>query len=167
MTVRPDAHGMGAAKKHFSKKSQTAPVPVVDFSVDFDVDGEATEHAFVARPAITYGDMVALKKYENDSQGAVLPFLDRIIRRSLRNDDGVPLKWRPEVKSGEFTTPDGEKKPLADLEKYTAFEAGSSRRRWAELIESDDAVVDFETVMSLFEYLAEAASDRPTERSQR
>jgi hypothetical protein len=159
---------MGASKKHFSKKPTTQQVPIVDFSVDFDVDGEATEHHFTARPAITYGDMVALKKYENDSQGAVLPFLDRIIRRSLRNDDGVPLKWTPVVKAGEFTTPGGEQKPVTDLDKYTAFTAGSSRRRWAELIESDDAVVDFETVMSLFEHLAEQASaDRPTERSQR
>jgi hypothetical protein len=152
---------MGASKKRFSKKSGT-PATVIDFSVDFDVDGDVVEHSFKARPAITYGDMVALKKYENDSQGAVLPHLDRIIRRSLLNDDGVPLKWVAEVKDGEFTAPDGEKKPFSEVEKFTAHDAGSSRRRWTALIESDDAVVDFEQIMALFEHMAEVAGTRPT-----
>jgi hypothetical protein len=155
------------APKRFSKPSNALPPPTVDFTVDFDVDGQTVEHTFSARPAITYGDMVGLKKHERDDQGGVLPYLDRIIRRSLRNDDGVPLKWAPEIKDREFTNPAGEKVPFAELEKYTAHEAGSSRRRWAELIESDDAVIDFEQVMSVFEWLAEVVGDRPTQRPQR
>jgi hypothetical protein len=151
-----------ASKKRFGRKADIEPIPVVDFSVTFDVDGEETEHYFKARPQITYGDMVALKKHEADDQGAVLPYLDRVIRRSLINNDGTPVKWRPIVKAGQFANPDGTDVPVADLPKYTAHEAGSSRRRWVELIDSDDAVVDFEQVMSVFEWLAEEAANRPT-----
>jgi hypothetical protein len=71
------------------------------------------------------------------------------------------------VAGGKFTAPDGSEALAADLPKYTAHEAGSSRRRWIELIESDDAVIDFEQIMQVFEWLAEEAADRPTERPQR
>lgn len=158
---------MPAASRKFGRKANPEPLPVVPFSVVFDHEGEEIEHHFTARPQITYGDMVGLKKHEQDEQGAVLPYLDRIIRRSLRNDDGTPLKWTPLVKAGHFTSPDGNETPVADLPKYTAHEAGSSRRRWSELIESEEDIVDFDQVMEVFEYLAEVASDRPTERPQR
>lgn len=158
---------MAAPKKRFSRKTDHEPAPTVEFSVDFDHDGEIREHHFTAHPKITYGDMVGLKTHQKDTQGGVLPYLDRIIRRSLDDTDGVPLKWEPDIAAGEFTTPDGNQAPLADLPKYQDFDAGSSRRRWAELIESDDAVVDFEQVMGVFEYLAEAVADRPTSRPQR
>jgi hypothetical protein len=158
---------MPATKKRFGKKKDSAPIPETSFSVDFSRDGKEEEHFFVARPQLAYGDMVGLKRHEQDEDGKVLPVLDRIIRRAMRNDDGTPVNWKPVVQDGEFTAPDGKLVPANDLPKYTAHEAGSSRKRWIELIESDDAVVEFEQVMALFEHLCAVSSDRPTERPQR
>jgi hypothetical protein len=158
---------MPATSKRFGRKKATEKVPPVKFSVVFEVDGEEVEHFFTALPTLTYGDMVGLKRHENDENGQVLPVLDRIIRRAMLNKDGTPTGWKPVVKDGELTAPDGKLVPANDLPKYTAHEAGSSRKRWIELIESDDAVVDFEQVMALFEFLCEASSARPTERPQR
>jgi len=153
---------MTAKTKRFGRKSRTA-IPVVDFTVAFEIDGEEVDHLFSARPQITYGDMVGLKRHEKDTEGGVLPYLDRIIRRSLRNDDGVPANWAPVIRDGEFTNPDGTSCPVEDLPKYTAHEAGSSRRRWIALIESEDAVIEFDVVMSLFEWLAgEVGAGRPS-----
>jgi hypothetical protein len=156
---------MPATKKKFSRKKNSPAIAIVDFEVEFIRDEVPETHAFRARPDITYGDMVELKRHENDSNGKVLPVLDRIIRRSMLNTDGAKTGWAPAVKDGKFVAPDGKEHPVEDLPKFTSHEAGSSRRRWIELIESDSAYVDFETVMSLFEYLAEEAGRRPTERS--
>lgn len=160
---------MAASKKHFgTRKGKPAePLTEVEFEVEFERDGEFEEYTFRAKPQITYSDMVALKKHESDDQGAVLPYLDRMIRRALRNDDGTPIRWRAEPKGGKFTAPDGSEQPVADLAKFTAHEAGSSRRRWVELVESDDATIHIDDVMNIFEYFAEVAADRPTERPQR
>ena len=155
------------SKKRFGRKKAAEKVPPVTFSVVFDVDGEEVEHSFTALPSLTYGDMVGLKRHEADENGKVLPVLDRIIRRAMLNKDGTPLNWTPVVKDGELTAPDGKLVPANDLPEYTKHEAGSSRKRWVELIESDEAVVDFEQVMSLFEYLCEVSADRPTERQPR
>jgi hypothetical protein len=158
---------MPATKKRFGKKKDSAPIPETSFSVDFTRDGVDEEHFFNARPQLAYGDMVGLKRHEQDEDGKVLPVLDRIIRRAMRNDDGTPTSWKPAVQDGEFTAPDGKLVPATDLPTYTKHEAGSSRKRWIELIESDDAVVEFEQVMALFEHLCAVSSDRPTERPQR
>lgn len=156
-----------APKKRFTRKKDTQLPPPVPFSAVFTRDGEEVEHHFLARPAITYSDMVALKTHEADDKGAVLPYLDRMIRRCLLNTDGTKKGWQPEVKGGKFTAPDGTEAEAADVGKYISHEAGSSRRRWVELIGSDDHVIDFDQVMEIFEWLAEEAAARPTGRSQR
>lgn len=153
--------------KRFRAKRNSEERPDVPFSVDFDVDGAEVEYHFTARPAITYGDLVGLKRHESDGSGGVITYLDRIIRRALRDDDGTPLKWQPEINGGKFVAPDGTTRPVADLDKVTSLEAASSRRRWVRLIDSDDAVITFEQVMGIFEYLAEQMADRPTSRPPR
>lgn len=153
--------------KHFApKRENIVPPPLVEFSIDFVRDGVSEVHEFAARPRMSYGDTVGLIKNQDNDSGT-LPFLDRLIRRSLVNDDGVPAKWAPEFEDGEFTAPDGSKHPSAELAQFTTFEAGSSRRRWAYLLDKDDDVeVEIEQIVAVFEYLTSAASEaRPTKRS--
>lgn len=53
----------------------------------------------------------------------------------------------------------------AALEKFTAREAGSSRRRWDHLMDRDDeSVIQMEDLMEIVRWLAAQASERPTGR---
>jgi hypothetical protein len=156
-----------SAKKHFAPQRKVDKAPIVEFSVGFVRDGVEEVHEFAARLRVSYADTVGLVK--NQGGEGALPYLDRMIRRSLVDDDGTPAKWRPEASDGKVVAPDGTEVDIADAQKYTAFEAGSSRRRWVQLMEHDDDVeVELEQIMQVFEYLAsEAAEGRPTSRSSR
>ena len=157
----------GMAKRFRATRPEVDDRPDVKFSVDFLVDDQEVEYHFTAKPDITYGDIVGLKRHEKDPSGAAITYLDRIIRRALRDDDGVPAKWEPQIKGGKFTAPDGTEHPVSDLEKFTSLEAASSRRRWVKLIDSDDAVIHYEQVIDIFQFLAEQVAERPTLRSPR
>jgi hypothetical protein len=64
-----------------------------------------------------------------------------------------------------FTGPDGEPYTWDELDRFTKYEAGSSRRRWSELMDNeDDLVVDAEVISGVFEHLVGLAAARPTRR---
>lgn len=144
--------------KHFAPKRDVKAAPVVEFSIDFIRDGVAELHEFSARPRTSYGDVLGLVKNQDDDNGKALPHLDAMIRRCLLNDDGVPQKWKPVIEDGHFTAPNGDRTLIAELPKFVTFEAGSSRRRWVQLIEHDGEVeVELDQIAGVFEYLAETA----------
>lgn len=155
--------------KHFPSDRDAAPVAPVEFSVDFvreQPEGPPTveTHEFAARPQMAYGDVLGLVANENDPKA--IGFLDRLIRRALVNDDGVPEKWRPYVHEGHFTAPGGGHTPADQLPKFELHAAGSSRRRWVELIGSDEVAVSMKQISAVMEFLTEEASEgRPTSKS--
>jgi hypothetical protein len=66
----------------------------------------------------------------------------------------------------KFRGPDGELYGFEHAEKFTAFEAGSSRRRWHQLMDVDDDIeVEAADLMELFEWLVGLAAGRPTRPS--
>jgi hypothetical protein len=170
--------------KHFAAKRDVADAPVVSFSIDFVRNGVREPHEFKAVPRTSYGDMIGIVKNQDDDPGASLRFLDRMIRRLLVDSDGTPEQWTAEIKTEAspagkttkadaapveyFIDPAGKRQPASDLPKYLAFEAGSSRRRWAYLLQKDDDVeVEIDQVTDLFEWLASEAADRPTSKRSR
>lgn len=151
--------------KHFPSERDAEPVAPVEFSVDFvreHAEGPPTveTHEFTARPQMAYGDVLGLVANENDPKA--IGFLDRLIRRALLNDDGVPERWKPYVHEGHFTAPGGDHTPEDQLPKFTTHVAGSSRRRWVELIGSDEVAVSMKQISSVMEFLTEEAAGRPT-----
>jgi len=168
--------------KHFAAKRDVADAPVVSFSIDFARNGIKETHEFKAIPRTSYGDMIGIVKNQNDDPGRSLAYLDRMIRRLLVDTDGTPEAWKPEIKTQGpvaakkgadpdgpveyFIDPDGKRQSPDELPKFFAFEAGSSRRRWAHLLQHDDDVeIEIDQVTDLFEWLAsEAAGQRPTRR---
>lgn len=70
-----------------------------------------------------------------------------------------------------YRGPDGAIYPLSDeqtLAKFSAYDAGSSRRRWIYLIEQDDDVtVDADDLVEMSRWLIGLAANRPTEPSGR
>jgi hypothetical protein len=65
----------------------------------------------------------------------------------------------------QFVAPDSTVHPWSEASKYTAFEAGSSRRRWVELMDGDnDLRVEAKTVTKAWQWLISEAAERPTVR---
>lgn len=65
----------------------------------------------------------------------------------------------------QFLAPDGTVHPMRDADKFTVFSAGSSRRRWVELMDGDNNLtVEAKTVMKLWQWIVSEAADRPTVR---
>ena len=56
--------------------------------------------------------------------------------------------------------------PWSDREQFTAHEAGSSRRRWHDLIDHhDDLAIELDDVTALFQWMIGLVSGRPTRPS--
>jgi hypothetical protein len=57
---------------------------------------------------------------------------------------------------------DGNTYPVSELNTFTAFDAGSSRRRWVALMDDDDETLSVEVgqVLEVFEYITEQAAEQ-------
>jgi hypothetical protein len=139
--------------------------PVIDeFTIVGERDGQAEEHTFTVSPNVSIGNILGLIK--NAGEIASVPYIEKVIRRSCLDGDGVPARWKPVIREGHFTAPNGDHTPVADLDKFTAVEAGSSRRRWVHLIENDDDIdIQAEQFAEAFEFLLSLVAERPTQRS--
>lgn len=156
--------------KHFAPTGTAGPVAREPFSITVMRDEEPITYEFRARvmtdvtglaSVLTLGD-----KHAEKAIGGVM----RIIAKMLDNKDGVPANWKPEVLPEpdgapedfvpQFRNPDGTLEDFTpeNTEKYTAFEAGSSKRRWLYLVEEDDeATIDEGQLMKLFGWLMSLA----------
>lgn len=162
------------ALKEYAPASRGTPTPEHEFAMVFLRDGTEERHEFAARPRMGWQDvqglMPLLAATSPDGKGVdprALRSVDRLIRRALVNDDGTPEKWAPAIVDGHFSDPNGDHAPQELLPAYEAFDAGSSRRRWAYLMDVDDELtVEPEQIMQLMSDLIEVASDRPLSRSE-
>jgi len=154
--------------KRFKSKKKTNDGPIVPFVVEFTrVDGDKRveeEHQFTAQPQLDYKDAVGFIKGQDDQSGMILVRVDRMIRSALIDSDGTPIKWQPAPNDkGDIVGPDGAVIDSETAGKLVAFDAGSSKRRWAHLMDrDDDLIVDIEQMVEVIEYLIEQTSGRPT-----
>lgn len=167
---------MPGHKTYAPKRSGGDDLPTHEFTMIFVRDGVNEEHEFTARPRLGWGDIAALLPVAGgggEGSTQALKQIDRLIRRSLVDNDGTPEKWQPRVVTPDdeyaepwFTAPNGDHCPLDLLPGFEAFDAGSSRRRWVHLMERDDDVtIEPEQIMDLVNDLMEVASERPTKSS--
>lgn len=148
------------------------PAPQHEFALIFKRDGVRERHEFTAEPQYDWKNLRSLmylmeSRRDEGFDPKALAQIDRLVRRALVNHDGTPERWRAKVVSpddGEpwFTDPNGDHTPAEMLPLYEEFSAGSSRRRWAHLMDVDDEVtVDFKQVTDLMQDLmAIAGKDR-------
>jgi len=161
-------------KSFGQQHAPSTPVHREQFSFWFMRDDEPEEHVFQARVVTDIGGLLAaLKAAKTDNTGKAVQAAAMIISRMLDNKDGTPARWEPVLTSRpddatedwqpQFQGPDGNHHGVDQLEKFTRFEAGSSRRRWLYLIEEDDeVVVQGEDLMTVMEWLVKLAAGRPT-----
>lgn len=168
------------------KAKKRAPVDRPDkFDVEFSRNGEPYVQTFQPLAVIDAAALsMAMRGSRRPDQG--LEGMLRFIRKMLADDDGVPANWEPKLyrqadpdpelaaapaddnpdaDRPRFMGPDGHPHTYDDLGKFQDFDAGSSRRRWAQLMDNDDdLIVDPEVLQGVFEHLAGLAAGRPTQR---
>lgn len=160
----PAATVYGMAAKEFRPKAKATPPKRVDFTLIGIRDGVEEPHEFTAKPRLDWGPLVGVVVHQEKNTS--IKFLDQIIRRSLANDDGTPALWEPNIVDGHFTAPNGDHTPVDRLHEFQTYDVGSSRRRWMHLFDEDDDIeIELEQIMEIFEWLAEEAAERPTQKS--
>jgi hypothetical protein len=124
--------------------TRTSRVP---FIAVFRRDGVPEDHQFLALPAIDYKATIEMAT-AGDTMRQVRA-MNRLIRRCLVDDDGVSVNHVP-----------------AEGEAAPSFAEGSSRRRWAYLMDDDDgATISDKVITAMYRDLfREAAGGRPTSR---
>jgi hypothetical protein len=149
--------------------------PTATDTITLDVlrDGEPAELDFQVRPYVSFGSLaVAAEGMGTDDpqkQTAALVAMVRILRMSMVDTDGTPAKWHPTITDGHFTAPNGDHTPTDDLPKWTGYEAGSSRRRFNTVIDSDTVEITQAQIVEAFQFVvalagSEGGTDRPTKR---
>lgn len=146
--------------------------------------GEGYEETFEAHTSADAGAIMDLLSARNQlAQGTAMA---RLLGGILRNDDGVPAEWEPtkneqglvvpEMDDDGYIVKDEEERPLyrdayGDLVTDVALlevahEAGSSRRRFAAIMDSPNLRVTFEALSEIAQWVVTRAGSRPTRRQQ-
>lgn len=135
-----------AGVKRYDDEDDETQVERAQFIAVFRRNGTAEDHEFSAAPQIDYKALIG---FASDRMSVAAKTMERTIRQSLVDDDGLSVHHVP----GEDD----------DVPK---FEDGSSRRRWTHLMDDDDEVTISERViMAMFKDLVkEASKARPTKR---
>lgn len=171
----PDKRGFIMAGKRYGGGAKAAQQ--LDSSFTFELEGlrfdEEEVHEFTATRKVDTmlaGRFMSLPESEH---GRVLRIIILLIGKTLDNKDGTPVQWAPvaaprpknagESYEPKFRGPDGKLHPMAEADKFTDFNAGSSRRRWDALVNDDDFTVDIETLGDLVRDLIEVSAGRPTD----
>jgi hypothetical protein len=161
--------------KHFGAKKGDAPLRSVPFTFGVLRGDEIDVYNFTALLGkVDAGGLItALRAAESDDGGKAASAYYRTISRVIDNRDGIPYGWKPEAleKASDDDRPDvfrvpygphkGELMPMEEAPEYLKSEVHSSRRRWLYLMEEDeDAIVDFEDLNKIFEWIIAEASGK-------
>lgn len=146
-------------------------------------DGGSRTHRFNLVPIIPAGHVTGLMDALDDESEKTFGLIARLLTRVLDNTDGVSASWTytefqdpapgdvgydqdgPEV---FFVGPDNEVHSAEDAtarDKFQSFDAGSSRRRWAHLMDPEnlDEAVDLADMVDIAKWVVGLSVDRPTQ----
>lgn len=156
--------------KRFGAQDNAQDMPVRRVKFEFGVktpNGVKPHDFWAVLGNLHAGGLIAalIAAGRNDS-GAAAEAYYRTIAKMIDNNDGIPANWEPfalkqeegDERPPSFRVPWGPNKgellPMASAADYLGTEVHSSRRRWFYLMErDDDAVVEFEHLTALFEWL--------------
>ena len=141
-------------------------------------DGEPNVYQFQLIPVIPASDAVTLMEALEHEPHKSVGLISRLLSKVLDNHDGVRASWQPvpldeeglkglKLKEPSYLGPDGEPYPFSDevaLTKWTAREAGSSRRRWALLMDpSNNESIELMDLIEIAEWVVGLGTDFPTQ----
>jgi hypothetical protein len=117
--------------------------------------------------------LLAARFIDGEDGAVIMRTVVQLIGKTLDNKDGVPIQWSPDQLpkpkdadddwEPKFRAPDGNLYPMADAVKFTDFNAGSSRRRWAALVDDQEFTVAIETLAAIGRDLIGESAGRPTD----
>jgi hypothetical protein len=141
-------------------------------------DGQQNVYQFQLVPLVPAADAVALMDALENEPHKSAGLISRLITKVLDNHDGVSAKWQPtpldddelkalKLKDPSYLGPDGEPYPFGNqvvLDKWTSREAGSSRRRWALLMDpANEESIQLVDLIEIAEWVVSLGTDRPTQ----
>jgi len=129
-------------------------------------DGGTRVHLFSLVPLVPAGHVTALMDALDEAPEKSFGLMASLLARLLDNTDGVPSRWVFTLNSDNktFIGPDNEPHPIADRHKFEDPDAGSSRRRWLWLMntENQDEAVHLGDMVDIAKWVVSEAVDRPT-----
>lgn len=169
------------AKRFGAKDNQTELPPRREqFEFGVQTSSGVVVHTFWAVLGKLHagGLIAALLAAQRQDVTAAAEAYYRTIAKMIDNNDGIPSGWEPEALSqsegderpASFRVPwglhKGELLPMTEAATYLAEEAHSSRRRWFDLMEHDDeAIVEFDDLTELFEWLIAQSTEKASAAS--
>jgi hypothetical protein len=161
--VRMDAAGLKRALGEMKENSETG-LPVM-FSVIAgqldDLDG--VPDLWVPIPLLAAPEIAPVWPPADDAEPASSASKFEPIPQEFIDREGVPADAVFVAPWGDLR---GQVRPWSEVEEYTTHVAGSSRRRWVDLIDNhEELAIEMDDVMELFKWLIGLATERPTRPS--
>ena len=165
------------AGKRFGKPQATRLPEPFEFELYVSLDDEDEVHAFTAVRQVDKLLGARFTGYTPEEAHKQVDLLVRLIHKTLDDKDGTPASWAPvqlppppELRQidaddawvPKFRGPDGELYEMDHVEKFAAFEAGSSRRRFIALCNDQDRTVQAEDLGAVTRDLIAVSAGRPT-----
>jgi hypothetical protein len=158
------------SKRYGSVGDDRLPEPL-HFELFTHLDDEVEVHAFRAVRRVDTRLATRFVKFGDDDVAQLIDMTVKLISKTLDDKDGTSATWSPvrlPLRDGEparFRGPDGELYEMEHAEKFAAFEAGSSRRRFLALTGDQDRTIQIEALAELTKDLIAASAERPTDGS--
>jgi hypothetical protein len=163
--------------KRYGKPQSTRLAEPWPFELVASLDDEDEIHAFVAVRQVDKLLGARFTGYAPEEAHKQVDLLVKLISKCLDDKDGTPATWAPiqlppppelrqieadDAYTPKFRGPDGELYEMEHAEKFAAFAAGSSRRRFITLCGDQDRTVQGDDLGQVVRDLIAVSTGRPT-----
>jgi hypothetical protein len=162
------------AGKRYGKPQSTRLADPFPFELVATLDDEDEVHEFTAVRQVDKLLGARFTSFTEEEAHKSVDLLVKLIAKCLDDKDGTPATWAPvqlpprspgnagDYEPPKFRGPDGELYEMEHVDKFAAFEAGSSRRRFLALAGDQDRTVQAEDLAALVKDLIAVSTGRPT-----
>jgi hypothetical protein len=165
-----------SGKRYGTPQSTRLPQPY-EFELMASLDDEDEVHQFSAVRQVDRLLAARFTGFVPEEAHKEVDLLVKLISKVLDDKDGTPATWVPvqlppqspghagefiDAGPPKFQGPDGELYEMEHAEKFAAFEAGSSRRRFLALCGDQERTVPGESLGQLVRDLIQVSAGRPT-----
>ena len=167
-----DHLGRPMSGKRYGKPQSTRLPEPWPFELMASRDDEDEVHAFTAVRQVDMLLGARFTGYTPEEAHKQVDLLVRVISKTLDDKDGTPATWSAvqlpiphdagEDFRPKFRGPDGELYEMEHVEKFAAFAAGSSRRRFIALCGDQERTVQAEDLGNIVRDLIAVSAGRPT-----
>jgi hypothetical protein len=160
--------------KRYGKPQSTRFDEPYPFELMATLDDEDEVHAFVAVRQVDKLLGARFTSFSDEEAHKSVDLLVKLISKTLDDKDGTPATWAPvqlplrspgnagDYEPPKFRGPDGDLYEMEHADKFAAFEAGSSRRRFLALVGDQERTVQAEDLTAIVKDLIAVSTGRPT-----